>query len=289
LAATAVMIVFCVQIVQQFLASLAAPSSTVLYSASAPLPLPRVVVCNWNQNGAVGAPIPTGPCEECLVQLKYCKNVNTSADCTSQWRHEPQQTFAGLFDCWVFNDDINNVLFSQTTGYGGGISTVWEVKKLDPLNVTDGGSRTGLQASFFLNDGSDISELAIYNEVNFAPDALDSFYALRLFSTIHTEKDPSDPAYNVTTYATIVSSVNLLTTVNSSFADIGVSFSYQTLSTQEILFSISYTINNLFGDFAGMIGTLMGLDVIKLSSSIPLCWLVYKLKSVNPLEDHFNG
>jgi len=287
---TAVMILFCVQIVQQFLSSLAAPSSTVLFSTPGTLPLPKLAVCNWNQNGIVGAPIPTGPCPQCLVALSYCLDLNTTGDCTSLWVHQPIPTFAGLFDCWVFNGDPNNILASKTTGYGGGFATVWEVQLFEPLNATAGGARAGLQASFLLNDGTTIDPLVIYNEVNFAPVGQDTFFALQLVSTVHSEKDTSDPLYNVTRFETGISAVSLLSIpTNSSYANIGISFSYQSLSKQEILFSIAYTINNLFGDFAGMIGTLMGLDAIKVSSSIPLFFLAYKLKTFNPLEDHFNG
>lgn len=33
----------------------------------------------------------------------------------------------------------------------------------------------------------------------------------------------------------------------------------------------------------------MGLDAIKVASSAPLFYLAGKLKTINPLEDHFNG
>jgi hypothetical protein len=38
-----------------------------------------------------------------------------------------------------------------------------------------------------------------------------------------------------------------------------------------------------------MIGTLMGLDVIKVSISLPTIYFAYKFKACWPLEDVFNG
>lgn len=77
--------------------------------------------------------------------------------------------------------------------------------------------------------------------------------------------------------------------INWLVAYFGLSFAYQTLSKQTIQFSIGYTIDNLFGDFAGMIGTLMGLDTIKVAAGLPLFYLAAKMKSMKILEDHFNG
>lgn len=39
----------------------------------------------------------------------------------------------------------------------------------------------------------------------------------------------------------------------------------------------------------GMLGTLMGLDTIKVMSSIPLVYLAIKMRNINPIEDKFNG
>ncbi len=81
----------------------------------------------------------------------------------------------------------------------------------------------------------------------------------------------------------------------------GVSFSFETLSIQQITFQSSYTILNFFGDFAydscvivfnqrrGMIGTLMGLDVIKVAMAVPTSYFAYKFRACWPLEEVFNG
>jgi len=81
----------------------------------------------------------------------------------------------------------------------------------------------------------------------------------------------------------------MLSPANDSYAFIGVSFAYQTLNQELDIFFTSYTLQNFWGDFAGMIGTLMGLDVIKVASAIPVSVVAFRLKSINPLEDHFNG
>jgi len=70
---------------------------------------------------------------------------------------------------------------------------------------------------------------------------------------------------------------------------VGISFAFATLSAQFVFFDISYQLNNLFGDFAGMIGTVMGLDAIKFSASLPLMFLAVKYRTVSALADHYNG
>jgi len=281
------MILFTVEIIKQLVGSLARPGSTVLYNVEPSLPYPRAVVCNWNQNGNTTNPYPVGPCSTCEIEMISCVNLNTSANCTDMWIHTPIQTAGGLFDCWVYNGDFNNQLSSNTTAYGGGIETLWLVEKLPPTDPPQ--NRAGSQISFFNNDGTEIDPAAVYGEVNFCPTDYDSFYALQLVNTIHNELPSSNPNFNTTRYSTAVSTVSLLYTPNDTQSYIGITFSYQTLSEQVIFFDYAYNVNNMFGDFAGMIGTLMGLDVIKVAGSIPMFYLAWKNRNMVAIEDHFNG
>jgi hypothetical protein len=38
-----------------------------------------------------------------------------------------------------------------------------------------------------------------------------------------------------------------------------------------------------------MVGTLMGLDLIKVASSLPILYYAMKIRSLRPLEDHYNA
>jgi len=274
-------------IAMQYQGAVASPSSTVTLNTQNNAALPRVVVCNWNQNGNIESPIPTSPCPECNLTLVSCITVNDSADCSGSWRYSPYQTFAGLFYCFTFNDDPTNIIYSTSTGYGGGYATVW---KLDKLNSTDPPStRAGLQVSYLLNDGNPISDLTIYNEIRFIGLRQDSFFSLQIMTTINDELDPSDPNFNSTVYSTTQPAVTLLSkSSDPTFDYAGVSFAFQTLNVQETDFGVSYTLTNMFGDFANMIGITHGLDAIKLFSGIPLLIIGIKYRTINNIAEHFN-
>jgi len=276
------------QIIVQYIQAVESPSSTVTITEVPNAPLPRVIVCNWNQNGSPQDPMPTGACPECELTLISCTNINTSANCSDLWFHSPYQTEAGYFDCYTFNSDPNNNIISATTGYSGGYATVWKVLK---PNATDPPtSRAGVQASFLLNDGSIVNETTIYNEYRFVAIGQDNFFALQVLSTINTQLPTTDPNYNTTVYSTIEPAVTLLTDpANPAYAYMGVSFAFQTLSTQITTFSIGYTLTNMFGDFANMIGTTHGLDAIKTCAGLPVIFLGIKFRTINEMADHFNG
>jgi len=95
--------------------------------------------------------------------------------------------------------------------------------------------------------------------------------------------------YNTSRFTVTSSLVTLQAVANETIDYIGVSFAFDALNVQEILFSVDYTILNFFGDFAGMIGTLMGLDVIKVAISLPTAYFAFKFKACWPLEEVCNG
>jgi hypothetical protein len=69
----------------------------------------------------------------------------------------------------------------------------------------------------------------------------------------------------------------------------GVSFAYQFLSVQTIHYAPAYGLVNFWGDFAGMVGTLMGLDAIKVLSAIRIIPVAVKKRSFFTIQEHFNG
>jgi len=285
--ATSIMIWFIVGIASQYISSTANPSSKVSINQVEVLPLPSVTVCNWNQE--VG---PFGSCQQCQLSLVSCQNLsilivnpNANADCSGSWSPRLWNTSIGLFYCYEFNNNPNNVINSVTTGYSGSLATIWSVVPFPPMDPPS--NRAGLQATFAVQNTT--TPTSIVAEVNFAPTRFDTFFSIQYVNTFHSEKNPTDPIYNTSRYTLTSSLVKLQATANETIDYIGVSFAFDTLSVQEILFSVDYTILNFFGDFAGMIGTLMGLDVIKVAIGIPTTYFAFKFKACWPLEEIFNG
>jgi len=248
-------------------------------------------VCNWNSALSYKD---NANCDTCTVEIVACTNINTSADCTGAWKFANYLTVGGVFNCFSFNDDPNNVTYSQTVAYSGSFATVFKVKIPDTVDVIGPSSpRAGLQTTFAVP--GTVTGDDIYKEVRFAGVGSDTFYAITVVNFIMSYLDPSDPNYNTTQYETSASSVSLLDAIrfNSStnFTEgyIGVSFSFETLNIQQVNYGFTYKLQNLFGDFAGMLGTLMGLDTVKVMAAIPLTWAAIKMRSCVPLEDLFNG
>jgi len=286
--ASSIMIWFMVGIGQQYTLSLKNPSSKVSILDDTILPLPAVTICNWNQE--VGVPV--GSCEECKLSLVSCVNITTTilnpngnADCSAIWTPIQWNTSIGLFYCYVFNDDKTNVVYSVATGYSGAMATIWGIK---PLPMTDPPiNRAAVQATYQVQGNTNAP--VIVAEIEFAPSGFDTFFGLQYINTVHSELSPTNPIYNTSMYSKTNSLVKLQETPTVDIDYVGVSFSFETLSVQAIIFSVDYTLLNFFGDFAGMVGTLMGLDVIKVSIGIPTAYFAYKFKACWPLEEVFNG
>jgi len=286
--ATAVFILFLYQITTQYMSGLSTPSSSISIEPSSSLPIPKVVICNWNQDGTLQAPSPTYQCAQCNISLASCTVEADTSDCSVEWIHTPIETRAGLFDCWTYNGDYKNPKWSTTTGYSGSISTIWQVP-LYPATAPPT-NRAGAQVSFIILDDTATDPEVIYDEVGYASVGTDSFYAITYVNIIHDEVNrPKGTPYNASRYEAVSSSVSLNVPYNESFGYIGISFAFETLSKETDQFFTAYTLSNFWGDFAGMVGTLMGLDAIKFSSGIPKAYVAIKLRSMNPLEDHFNG
>jgi len=286
---TVVMIYYTTEIGAQYAQSQTSPTSSINIDDPTVLPMPNVVVCNWNQDGSTENSTPSGDCPTCLLTFEYCYDWNSSSDCTPQWNHTPIQTDAGLFDCYSYNFDPNDIAMSNSTAYSGSLSSVFSIQLLN-YSIEN---RAGCQATFgFIGPDQNVSSITpteIYNEVNFAPVAFDTFYGFKLVLTEHLEiSNTSDPNYNKTRFDVTSSLTTLLGTPPPGVGYVGISFSFQSLSKEEDSFSIGYTITDFFSDFSGMIGTLLGLDTIKVTSAVPLIFMSIRWRSIMQLEDHFN-
>jgi len=287
--ATSVFLAFLSDITRQYETSAAVPSSTINVISQPRLILPEVIICNWNEDGSMEDPTPTHNCSECELTLVSCTNLNNEQDCMSFWNHTPIQTFAGLFDCYTFNSDRSNPILSASTGYGGGYSTVWRMNLLQRTDPPQ--SRAGVQVSYLnlFDDNIDIQQ-TIWDEIRFVQLNVDVFHALTLYETVHKEKNiGNDFTRNSTRYDSTSQGVSLLAISNQTHGYLGVSFAFQTLNKQVTSFYTAYTVSNYFADFSSMLGTLMGLDLIKSAASLPKFVIAWRYKHFGVVQRHFNG
>ncbi|PRP76259.1 hypothetical protein PROFUN_07781 [Planoprotostelium fungivorum] len=257
------------------------PSSSVSTESIPDVPVPRVLICNWNQDN-------TGDhsCNYCNITLLSCIETKHNTNCADRWIHTPKVTPWGIFDCYTFNDEKDNVSLSSDIGYAGSVATLWSVPP-PPVSTF---SREGAQVSFFVNNGSLISNNTIYTESRFAPFRLDTFYSLQYVQIQHTEQgaeDIPDEFY----YQTVNSHTNLIVNTSNPLARsthyIGISWGLQTLSKKVIIYKTDFTLENFFGDFAGILGALVGISAQKLAGSLPIFFYSIVYRTLHPTEDYW--
>jgi len=134
-------------------------------------------------------------------------------------------------------------------------------------DVTQIGDRIGLQVSFT----NQTNPPDVYGEIRFAPVLFDSFYAMQQLVTSNW----TGPTHYTTTTTSSTIHLPIINDSNPFASYAAVSFAYQELNIQTINYSPTYTWTNFFGEFAGMFGTLCGLDALKLLGGmrlIPKAW-----------------
>jgi len=271
------MIYYFYLIISQYISSSQQPTSTVTYSTNATLLFPSVTICNWNQ-------VLINESFEDFENLTMidCFNWQENDTCVDQFKYQIITTSFGNFNCYVFNNDTEHIYNSSQTGFGGSFSALFLISQ-PPGNYL---FRTGLQATF--DSPGTIPD--VYNEIRFAPPGYDSFYGIQVVATTfenETEVALQGPFY---TFNTLYSTTTLpFGVTNTSEVLVSVSFAFQTLNLQDIDYSSTYKITNLSGDFSGMIGVLMGIDVIKLSASIPVMILACRKRKLKYVTEHFTG
>jgi len=267
-------------ILEQFITAIHVPGNTLTFVQNSSLYWPTVTICNWNQN--VNGAIDLAP-DYTNLTLQQCynwaANNGSGAPCDANlFTYQAINTAFGIFNCYVFNNDSSNVLNSSTTGFAGSLSVLFTITS-PPTNYY---YRIGLQVTLdYIGIPPDL-----YNEIRFAPPAYDAFYGIQAIETTFSNNN-TGPFYS---YSTSYSSTLLPSTPpNSSTEYVSVSFSFQTLNMEVIQYATQYTVINLLGDFSGMIGVLMGMDMIKLSASLPVCFAVCGEGEFSEVTEHFSG
>nr|CAG4712775.1 unnamed protein product [Naegleria fowleri] len=256
--------------VGQFQDAQVSPSTSLALIETVPLAYPAVTICNWNA---------MYDCAYCNLTLLYATIVVNGSvidvDLPYEYRHIEQE--GQYFSCYVFNNNSDNPLSAQATGYGGTISLAFNV----PPVPQDRDARFGLQVSFH-EIGTTPN---VFAETNFAVREVDNYFVLTKYSTIHLKPSEQFPDGVETVWASTLSTVRL-TDIRDNV--VVISFAYNTLNENKIAEIITYTLESLAGEVAGMIGMMMGIDALKMLRGILEVPYAIHQKSARGIWDVFN-
>jgi hypothetical protein len=86
------------------------PNSSISISSVSSLPMPEVIICNWNQEDTLNRSNidpSTGKCffDACDLELVACNDWNFAPDqkrmnCSNLWTRVPVETGLGTFNCF---------------------------------------------------------------------------------------------------------------------------------------------------------------------------------------------
>jgi len=218
----------------------------------------------------------------------------TQLDCSHDLVAKEYHTIGGVFECYDFNYEPPptdhsthhvNIYNATGIGYENAVLTTW----LLPVAPADLLYRTGIQVTFSeLEIGEQELEEAIYDEINFAPPGQESFYQIQEVRTVF--KDEHENFINETIRYDQTSSFLEISNpgdLHATHVQISVSFAFKELAYQEIEYIPEYKLENFFGDFAGILGLLTGLDTIKVMTSVPVFIEAIQHKTIFHLREHF--
>jgi len=257
-----------------------------------------VTVCNWNQGSET--------CEFCALELIHCIRMlsnSTTSDCEpfTRYANFTSSRNTDYFRCVQFNYDKDNVQMSEEVGYGSSISMLFGVPHLQVnYNVTKNTATRknsasdlalvlaeGVQITFHLNT----DQPNVFEEYNFSPTGVNTFFMLT--KTIETKLLRNGQSTTTIYWKVKPSTIQLpaqldrLSTSTEKY--VAISVAYETLSTFILTDQVTYLTPNFLGDLAGMTGTMLGMDMIKLFRAllaIPLS--LYEL-SLQPLYHVLTG
>ncbi|EFC45670.1 predicted protein [Naegleria gruberi] len=247
------------------------PSTSISYIEQVPLNYPAVTICNWNAEYY---------CDYCNLTLKTCTMVNdtdgTIYECPFKLSETVIEQNGQVFQCYVFNNDTSKPLAVKTTGYGGSISMYFTL----PPVKSDRDSRFGLQASFH-----EIGSIPlVFAETNFAIPYVDNFFTLTKIETNRLKSTEEYPLHSIH-WDSRISNVQLTFKEDSIVV---VSFAYSTLNIHQVSEIAGKTMLQLLGDLAGMLGVLLGIDILKALRGLLEIPQVIQQKSFRPIYELFN-
>jgi hypothetical protein len=240
---------------------------------------PAVTICNWNTGGL--PPNHGNNCSFCQLQLTACyfADYTCTAEITDRIAPTIISSEGAIFYCYQFNTNASDVWKAEATGYDGAVSLVFDIS-LAPSFETS--TRLGLQVTFH----SQSTEPAVWDETNYIRAWTDGSYGIQEVRTV--------PLYGAEeiSYEVVPSSIGLagldVSTVPPGQARVIVSFSYSSLDQKVIQYLYTYNISSYLGDLAGMVGLLIGLDMLKMFRGV-LALTKCRQKGIKPFIRTFNA
>jgi len=277
----AIFIFYVTRIADEYIGQKAEPPSRVTYTQKSALPLPQATICNWNQVPD-GGDLPDYPFADLSIGdcNQFFPNGSSTKCISSFYKKLYYVEGVGTFYCYEFNNGTGGIELSHATGYGSSFSLIFSVT----VPPVDDSLRLAAQATFV--PSGEVPD--IYNEIKFGPSGMDSFFALTDVYEQHLDENGVFQEPEAHRY-TAVSSMTFMGVIPpNDTAYIGISFGFQSLSQQVIVYQPEYTLDNFFADFAGVLGVLLGLDWIKLTTSIPVFYKSITSRKTTPMIKHFH-
>ncbi|KAG2372952.1 hypothetical protein C9374_012982 [Naegleria lovaniensis] len=266
-------IVFCIWYVVnasgEFQTSQNNPTTALSIVEKVPLELPAVTICNWNGYYE---------CDFCDLTLKTATRVVDGNVVEFEIPYEYKEIEQnGLYRCYVFNNFSDQVMTSNATGYGGVISLFFDV----PSVPQERDARFGLQVSFH-----EIGTIPnVFAETNFAVANVDNYFVLTKIVTTRLKPSIENPNLTDTRWESILSLVELTQRDDNTVV---ISFTYNTLTEHNNAEMYTSSIEGLLGEIAGILGVMMGIDILKMLRGCLQVPYSFKHKSIRGIWDTFN-
>ncbi|KAL9646638.1 hypothetical protein ABK040_010750 [Willaertia magna] len=275
LGAIAVSIWYTIRTVNNYYSSQSNPTTSLSYIEEIPIAFPAITICNWNS---------IIDCNYCNLTLMECTFVNPITGaidlCNNNFVLEYRDVWyldQQHFRCYVFNNDTNRPVFTNSTGYGGSFSLYFKV----PAVPITRDSRFGLQVTFH-----EIGTIPkVFEETNFVTNRLDNFFTLTKIIEQRLKSKNNENSLTTIRWETKLSTVQLTTNDDTLVV---ISIAYNTLNVNYIVEVITSTWESVMGEIAGIVGILMGIDALKALRGILEIPYAIGQRSVRPLYDIFN-
>ncbi|PRP82860.1 hypothetical protein PROFUN_04723 [Planoprotostelium fungivorum] len=274
----------------QLFDSRAKPGTVITYENSKSLPYPGVAVCSYTVYSE--RPEQLSDANRTFILEVIDTAIGGEWTPIFIWANES----ATSNECYIWNfGPENKTIWSTHTGIYGAITVDFSFyERPGVMGVTIG----------FYDSTTDPLTLGdeIYNSITIVGVQQQNFFQIQYVNEVHSEENFSGKRCSVddscqtipqnsTYFDWKYTSAPLDTFVDNpagSKYNGSILFSYQKLSKQTIEYQTQYKLQNFFGDFAGMLGTLMGIDGVKIFSGLIVLILGAKFRTLSPIEDHWN-
>jgi len=252
----ALMFYFTKKVSDQYFADIKTPPTVTNYLPNSSASFPRITLCQ----SAPRVPLTFLSC------IKFDRNVVSTTEVDTresncsyavEYRSDLEKDLLGNFSCYTVNNDTS--LVATSPGFFNSIDLRFDMH----LDQYPPGDLAGLYV-FFEERFTTLGKPDIVKVSGTTTVAVPAFAtAISINKRIMTYylQEPI-------VYYDAVSNLMALTPDNSTLKDLHssvyVSISYNDLATQNTVQEPAYKIQNALGDFAGMLGTLVGVDIWKI-------------------------